>query len=342
MLLNFSTVFIYNLLAFVVALAAVYFLSKQKAKLSILDQPNERSLHSVPVNRTGGLGIFFSIMLVGFAFNLIHPLTPRVLPVISGMLIIVIVSFMDDVFDLSVKIRLFFQAISALLLITHGMVIGSIDLPFLSFELPEWLAYMLTFLLVIWCINLYNFMDGMDGFAGGMAVIGFTTFTLLAWIQDAFPLAILSGLIASASAGFLVFNFPPAKIFMGDAGSSMLGFLMAALMIWADNIGIIPVWLGVLVFSPFILDATFTLFRRLIKREKVWEAHRTHLYQRFVVYGWSHKRTVLLEYLAMLVCSAMVMIAVISEQQNVQLGILFVSILFYLSIFSAATKIIKN
>jgi UDP-N-acetylmuramyl pentapeptide phosphotransferase/UDP-N-acetylglucosamine-1-phosphate transferase len=332
----------YMLVAFLVALVTVYFLSKQRTKFSILDQPNERSLHTVPVNRTGGLGIFLAIILVGSSFNLIYPYTPQIMPVASGMLIIVIVSFLDDIVDLSVKIRLFFQAISALFLISHGMYIGSIELPFISIGLPDWLAYILTFLLVIWCINLYNFMDGMDGFAGGMAVIGFTTFAVLAWIQNALPIAILSGLIASACAGFLVFNFPPAKIFMGDAGSSMLGFLMAALMIWADSIGIIPFWLGVLVFSPFILDATFTLFRRLIKREKVWEAHRSHVYQRLVLNGWNHKRTVILEYIAMLCCAAMTIIAVISGHQNVQLGILFVSILFYLGIFRAVTKIIKN
>jgi hypothetical protein len=106
-----------------------------------------------------------------------------------------------------------------------------------------------------------------------------------------------------AAGEYLLFNFPPARIFMGDAGSSLLGFLAAGLSLWGSVEGIFPLWIAVLVFSPFIVDATVTLGRRLWRRERVWEAHKSHCYQRLVQLGWGHRKTVLWEYLLMMLCS---------------------------------------
>ena len=150
-------------------------------------------------------------------------------------------------------------------------------------------------------INLYNFMDGMDGFAGGMALIGFSA---LAWLGRAdIGFALLQLSIAAASAGFLLYNFPPAKIFLGDIGSTALGFLVAANSLWGSSVGLFPLWAALLIFSPFIVDASVTLSRRILRRERIWQAHRSHYYQRLVLCGWSHKRTVLAEYALMLVCA---------------------------------------
>jgi len=111
-------------------------------------------------------------------------------------------------------------------------------------------------------------------------------------------------IVVAAVAGFLWFNFPPAKIFMGDAGSSTLGFLVAAFSLWASAEKIFPIWVALLVFSPFIVDASVTLLRRLFQGEKIWEAHKSHFYQRLVLVGWGHKKTVLCAYVLMVVCSA--------------------------------------
>ncbi len=185
---------------------------------------------------------------------------------------------------------------------------AAFDLPGLALALPVWIAIPLTLLFVIWMINLYNFMDGMDGFAGGMAVIGFSTLAWLGWADSGF--ATFCMIVAAASAGFLVHNFPPAKIFLGDTGSTALGFLAAACSLWGAKDGLFPFWVAILVFSPFIVDATVTLLRRLLRREKVWEAHRTHYYQRLVLLGWGHRGTVLLEYALMLVCAGSAVLAV--------------------------------
>jgi UDP-N-acetylmuramyl pentapeptide phosphotransferase/UDP-N-acetylglucosamine-1-phosphate transferase len=143
-------------------------------------------------------------------------------------------------------------------------------------------------------------MDGSDGLAGGMALIGFSIYGAAAWLAGSAEFALVNFSIAAAAAAFLVFNFHPARIFLGDAGAVPLGFLAAALgMIgwlqrdWAW-------WFPVLVFAPFIADASVTLVRRLLRREKVWQAHRDHYYQKLVRLGWGHRKTALAEYGLML------------------------------------------
>ncbi len=150
--------------------------------------------------------------------------------------------------------------------------------------------------------NLYNFMDGSDGLAGGMAAIGFASLAGGAWMSGDDAAFIECAIVAAASTAFLLFNFPPARLFMGDAGSVPLGFLAAALSLsgWRD--GDWPFWFPVAVFAPFIVDATATLLKRAAARERIWEAHNTHYYQRVVRMGWSHRRTALAEYALMLAC----------------------------------------
>ena len=155
-----------------------------------------------------------------------------------------------------------------------------------------------------WIVNLYNFMDGMDGFAGGMTVIGFTTLAALCASQGAAELAAMSLAVAASALGFLLFNFPPARIFMGDLGSSLLGYLCAVAMLSAESSAAIPLWISALVFSPFIVDASVTLARRTLAGERPWRAHRDHFYQRLVRLGWGHRKTVVCEYGLMLACAA--------------------------------------
>jgi UDP-N-acetylmuramyl pentapeptide phosphotransferase/UDP-N-acetylglucosamine-1-phosphate transferase len=153
-------------------------------------------------------------------------------------------------------------------------------------------------------------MDGMDGFAGGMGVIGFGTLALLGGLAGNVAFLSVNLVIASAVAGFLVFNFPPARIFMGDTGSAALGLLAGGVSLWGAREGVFPFWIAVLVFSPFIVDATVTLLGRLRRGERVWQAHKTHYYQRLVQSGWGHRKTVIVEYGLMLACGASAVVGV--------------------------------
>lgn len=292
-----------GLLAFSLSAGLTFLFSLPGSPLTILDHPNERSLHTVAVPRTGGLAMLAALLVTG---GVIYALAGgmSVLPMLGTAVGgVSAVSFMDDRFCVHPGLRLLVHLAAALLLAGGGMQPGMLALPGWHWEWPVWVALPFTVLFVVWMINLYNFMDGMDGFAAGMAVAGFGTFALLGWQAGDFNFMLLNLFVAAAALGFLIFNFPPARIFMGDVGSSLLGLLAAAMSLWADVAGIFPLWLACLVFSPFIVDATVTLLRRFSQGEVVWEAHRSHYYQRLVQLGWGHRRTVLLEYALMAACS---------------------------------------
>jgi len=246
-----------------------------------IDQPNHRSLHQVAVPRSGGIGILAG-MLVGF----LAAMPPLALWLALGGL--VGVSLLDDFRSLPALFRLLIQ-LAAAAAVTWTMM------P------PGWgvAGYLFSVLCILWMSNLYNFMDGANGLAGGMAVFGFAAYALAAASAGQFDLAVWSACIAAAAAGFLVFNFDPARIFMGDVGSVPLGFLAAVLGLHGFWLGAWPAWFPLLVFSVFIVDATTTLLRRGLRGEKVWIAHREHYYQRLIQSGWSHRRLALAAYLLM-------------------------------------------
>jgi UDP-N-acetylmuramyl pentapeptide phosphotransferase/UDP-N-acetylglucosamine-1-phosphate transferase len=280
------------------------------APLRLLDHPNARSLHQQPVPRTGGLTLLAGIMV---GLLLMMPATAgaaiQVLGfILAGLVPLTLVSILDDRASISARWRILVHLWAAVSLLIAGFAPNGLDLPGFACILPTWIAISLTILFTVWMINLYNFMDGMDGFAGGMAVIGFATLAWLGRADAGFAAVCLT--VAAASAGFLIHNFPPAKIFLGDTGSTTLGFLAAACSLWGSKAGLFPLWTALLIFSPFSVDATVTLLRRLWRGEKIWEAHRSHYYQRLVLLGWGHRRTVLAEYALMLACAGSALLAV--------------------------------
>lgn len=279
------------LAAFLVALLAAWLLLTPAGRRIALDKPNERSLHAHPVPRTGGIAIVAGVA-VACAFA-----QPGVAVTLGTALALAAVSFADDLLGLPTLARL------AAHLAAASAVIG--------FELgySEPVLFTIFLLAIAWFTNLYNFMDGSDGLAGGMAVIGFGAYAIAAQLSGAGPFAALCASMAAAAAGFLVFNFPPARLFMGDAGSVPLGFLAGALGVVGWSRGFWPIWFPLLVFAPFVCDATLTLLRRALRRERVWQAHRDHYYQRLVRMGFGHKGTAYLEYAVMAGCAAIALLA---------------------------------
>ena len=217
--------------------------------------------------------------------------------------VISIVSLVDDRRGLPIAVRFGVHLLAAaLLVIGAGLMLSSTAVPMLGVISWGWIAGPFTVVFLVWMANLYNFMDGIDGFAGGMTVIGCGLLGYLGWQAHHPVISVIATLQSAAAAGFLVRNFPPAKIFMGDVGSVSTGFLAAALVVLGCRDGVFDLWVPVIIFSPFILDATVTLIRRALRHEKVWEAHRDHYYQRLVLSGWGHRRTVLAEYAVMALC----------------------------------------
>jgi len=272
------------LTAFAAALLAIWWLARSRLSTLVLDHPNPRSLHEAPIPRTGGLGLHAGAQL---ALGIMAPNLPAALWI--AFVVLLLVSFWDDVRGIPAAARL------AAHLAACGLYVAAV----LTAEHGVLTAVAAT-LAIAWMANLYNFMDGSDGLAGGMALIGFSVYGAAAWLAGSAEFALVNFCIAAAAAAFLVFNFHPARIFLGDAGAVPLGFLAAALGLvgWLQRDW--TWWFPVLVFAPFIVDASVTLARRLLRREKVWEAHRDHYYQRLVRMGWGHRRTALAEYALML------------------------------------------
>jgi UDP-N-acetylmuramyl pentapeptide phosphotransferase/UDP-N-acetylglucosamine-1-phosphate transferase len=278
--------------------------SREGSPLHILDHPNDRSLHERPMPRSGGPAMVLAIFIAGGVAGMAGPLMGSAPGLLPGFALVAGISFLEDRWGIPPQIRLLVHFGAALLLVRGGLTLATLQVPGLDIEWPLWLATLATVLYVTWMANLYNFMDGIDGLASGAAVIGFCTFAVLGY-RAGDPLFMLASLVvAAAAAGFLLFNFAPARCFMGDTGSLTLGFLVAGFTLWGSYQWIIPIWISVLVFSPFIVDATATLLRRVARRERFWEPHRTHYYQRVVRLGWSHRRTVLVEYVLMGVCAS--------------------------------------
>jgi len=205
----------------------------------------------------------------------------------TALVLLAGVSLVDDIGGAPVLLRLAAHLAGSVIVL--GSAMGEMGL----------LMILALSLAIVWVTNLYNFMDGSDGLAGGMAVLGFSSYGLAAWFNGDATLAAESAAIAAAAAGFLPFNFHPARIFMGDVGAIPLGFLAAILGIHGWWSGTWSLWFPVLGFSPFLVDATVTLARRALQRRKVWEAHHDHYYQRLVRMGWSHRRLALYEYVLM-------------------------------------------
>ncbi len=295
--------FVLGALAFFSAALLAQSLCRPGSKLYILDHPNSRSLHESATPRGGGLAIFVAVVISGTIAAALYGTSSDLLWLGIAALMIAGVSFLDDWLTINLGYRIAVHFFAAYLIIREGLALESLALPGVVWSFPEPVATAFSLLFVVWMVNLYNFMDGMDGFAAGMAVIGFGSFAIFGWLANESVFAALSLIVAAAAGGFLISNFPPARIFMGDVGSSLLGLLAAAFMLWADRDGIFPLWIGALIFSPFIVDATVTLIRRMLRRERFWEAHKLHYYQRLVQLGWGHRRTVLWEYAVMLLCA---------------------------------------
>jgi UDP-N-acetylmuramyl pentapeptide phosphotransferase/UDP-N-acetylglucosamine-1-phosphate transferase len=297
------------------------YLASPKAALRIVDRPNPRSLHARPTPRTGGLailgGVMFGLVLawVLARSNWAPPALASAasdlasvdyLVLLTSAVLLAAVSLWDDRCSISPAVRLSVHVLLAVFLILSGhCTVARIDVPTLGAVPLGWLGYPITLLFIVWMTNLYNFMDGMDGFAGGMTCIGCAVLGCLLLGNGGLGPGLLALIISAASGGFLVFNYPPARIFMGDVGAVPLGFLVGALAIKGDRSHLLDLWTSLIVFSPFIVDASVVLVRRALRGARIWEAHREHHYQRLVLAGWSHRRTVGAEYLLMLGCGLM-------------------------------------
>jgi UDP-N-acetylmuramyl pentapeptide phosphotransferase/UDP-N-acetylglucosamine-1-phosphate transferase len=305
------TAYLPALAAAPIAWIAIALLRRSRLAHRLQDRPNERSLHVDPTPRVGGIGLLIGALPVA-ALQASQP----ILVVLGCALALALVSALDDVRSLPIEVRLPAHVGAALLAL---LAIAS---PPAGDATGSWLVLATGLLAIAWMTNLFNFMDGADGLAAGMAIIGFGTLSIAAAHANAIALAWACAALAFASAGFLVHNFPPARVFLGDAGSIPLGFLAGALGIEGTIEGAWPWWFPVLVFLPFIADATVTVSRRLLRGETIWRAHREHFYQRVALAGMPRRRLALAAY-ALMLAVAVSALASLSQGALVRCAIIF-------------------
>lgn len=283
---------------------------------AILDHPNDRSSHSIPTPRGGGWGVVLTWFPALLILGLLAGRLDAVLPVLAGSIALVWVSWRDDRGGLPVRVRFGVQAavvLVGLLALPDGLIFQGL--------LPFWLDRAAAAFVWLWFLNLFNFMDGIDGIAGGEAAsigLGLAAVTLLAGTD---PLTAEQGAVAlGAALGFLVWNWHPARVFMGDVGSVPLGYLFAWLLLGLAAQGL---WAAALLIPLYFLaDATFTLLRRLLAGKKVWQAHREHIYQRAVQGGRTHAAVSIRVLTLNLVLIALALVSVEAPWRALGLGLL--------------------
>lgn len=289
--------------SFAATLAIVFAVKRLAERAQVLDVPNERSSHKVPVPRVGGVGV---VAGVGLTLLLAPGSFQELRWALGGGLVLALIGLFDDLRGLRPAVRFLGQ-----LLVCCGFVFiqplpDALQIVSLSIHLGGWAAAAHV-LWLMWMLNLFNFMDGIDGLAGSQIASAAVLFLL----STTGAISSFSLILLGSTCGFLFWNWPRAKVFMGDAGSTSIGFLIGALTLLAAPQ--LAITASVLVLLPFIFDATFTLIRRVCERRKVWEAHRSHIYQ--LPQAWGAKNTTVL-YIELAVLAFQLCIALIHERND--------------------------
>jgi len=281
----------------------------------MIAHPGERQSHDIPTPAGGGLGIVFSIVVTSLGLQFVLPLPgfwwQNMLP---GIVLLTIIGWRDDKFHVSSLVRLSVQLAVSLWLVGFG---------WLEFSLigVGWFACIVV--AMVWMMNLYNFMDGSNGMAGFQGVFAGLLLAVFFQAGEQHAMALLSLSVAAACVGFLPLNFPRARVFMGDVASVPLGFIFASLIVYGIQTGSLSLPLSLLIMSVFIVDATLTLFARVLSGEQWYTAHTQHVYQRLIIRGWSH-RQVLIAYQAVnviLVLPAIVLVEMYPQYAMVTAGL---------------------
>lgn len=268
----------------------------------IMDIPTHRSSHTDPVPKSGGISIvatfLIGVIVIYFVSDKAMIAHWFFFSFVFSSLFMAVYCFYDDYTNRPVIYKLRTQIIVVLLVLSSGIVLDSVSLPFMGNVKLGLISYPVSFVWILGLTNAFNFMDGLDGLAAGVSVIVGTFFGYITFTQGSFFVYIVCYTLITGSLGFLVYNFPPARVFMGDVGSTFLGFVFAVLAIIASRYDhshtsfmVIP-----LLLFNFIYDTSFTFVRRLVRGENVTEAHRTHLYQIFHRLGYTHRTVCLFHY----------------------------------------------
>ena len=302
--------------------------------VNALDIPNERKVHKTPMPRLGGLGIFFGFLL---GYMLFCSQTPQMISILIGSFILIIVGMVDDINPIKPMVKFAGQIVAAIIVVYYGNVIMQ-DVSayglYINFGI---LAKPITIIFILGIINCLNLIDGLDGLAGGISTIFFITISIIISIMGIYNGldASLSLIMIGATLGFLVYNFHPAKIFMGDSGSMFLGYMIAVIsLLGFKNVTLTSFLVPVLILAIPILDTFFAIIRRLLKGESFAKADKEHFHHQILKMAGNQVKTVLIIYLIQILFSSASIVYVL---RNPKLGQIIYIILLIIIVWIVAT-----
>lgn len=306
--------------AFVCAFASTPLVKKLARKIGAIDVPkDDRRMHTDAIPLIGGLAICLGFLISTLIFTPVDSITTykKIAAILCGALIMVVLGVFDDKYALSAKFKLAVQIVAAAIPVIAGVKIERIMLPFMESGGIEfgWMAYPITILWIVALTNAVNLIDGLDGLAAGVSAIASISMLLIALMQGNYPIAVMSAALVGSCFGFLPYNFSPASIFMGDTGSTFLGFVMASLSV----LGLFKIHAIISFAVPFIafgipiFDTSFAIFRRIKEHRPIMSPDRGHLHHRLVDMGFTHKQAVLIIYA---ICVILGAVAVLSFESK--------------------------
>ena len=312
--------------AFLISFSATPTVIALAHKINAIDIPkDERRVHKKPIPLIGGLAIFYGFVISVLCFAVIDR---QVMGLLLGSVIIVTVGVIDDIRDLSAKIKLLFQIIAAAIVIYFGVEIEYVANPFVKWFGPQYInlglwAIPITMIWIIGVTNAVNLIDGLDGLACGVSTIASVALLSMTLLSQNLNAAIITAALAGAGFGFLPYNFNPAKIFMGDTGSTFLGFVLACISIQGimKMYAIISIAVPVLILGLPIFDTLFAIMRRIAKKKPIMAPDRGHLHHRLLDMGFSQRQTVTILYT---LTSILCLTAVVMSLKDAMRGLILI------------------
>jgi UDP-GlcNAc:undecaprenyl-phosphate/decaprenyl-phosphate GlcNAc-1-phosphate transferase len=308
-------------------------------KIGATDQPNERKVHTSVMPRLGGLAIFLSFIIGIFLF---YPNPIDYWPILVGGTIIILTGILDDIFTISAKFKLLGQIIAALV-----TVLGGIQIEFVTIWQDEriyfeYFAIPITILWIIAITNAINLIDGLDGLAAGVSSIALVTISIIAITRGDILIAFLGLVMLGSTVGFLVYNFYPAKIFMGDTGSLFLGYMISVVSVLGlyKEVTIVSLIIPIIILGIPIMDTTFAIIRRLVQGRPLSSPDKLHLHHCIIRLGFTHRQTVIMIYALSILFSV---IAIVLTRSTLWGSIsILVSLLILVELIVEVTGIISD
>lgn len=269
--------------------------SKIAVKFNLIDKPNERKVHKKPIPRIGGVAIYLGVVIGYFALGLYEK---EITGIVAGSLVILLTGLLDDIFQIKPSQKLFGQSLAAFMVIGSGLSIDVLYIPFVGNVETGAVGLALTWFWILAVCNAINLIDGLDGLSTGVSIVVLSTISVMAILTGMTLIFALCLLVLGSLFGFLIFNFHPAKIFMGDSGSLFLGYAISVISVLGmfKSVTLFSLVIPVILLGVPILDTTCSIIRRILNKKPISLADRSHLHHRLLDKGYSHRKTVLIIY----------------------------------------------